>query len=256
MPSPSAPVAEAVSAALAGAVAGRTSLAPALDAACEHVRNHLDLEGVAIALGDDGPPRPVAVAGGVDAIVGLGPADAVAVPWRPPPTSEAIVTVADVTDPGLPAAVRDALVAHDVQAVHDVALRADGAVPGTLRLLAREPGPLPEATSETACGIATLIGITVFAVGHLERARTLAAQLDGALESRVVIEQAKGMLAAASGDEGDERVEVVFRSLRRYARSQRRGVHDVARDVVTGRLGPDVVLAADPDRSDGGQLIG
>lgn len=57
-------------------------------------------------------------------------------------------------------------------------------------------------------------------VGHLERA----------LRSRVVIEQAKGVLA----ERFDCSPERAFDELRRYARSHNRNLHDLARSVVSG----------------------
>jgi AmiR/NasT family two-component response regulator len=64
------------------------------------------------------------------------------------------------------------------------------------------------------------------------------AGLQGALNSRVVIEQAKGMLAESS----QIGVDAAFVRLRTYARDHNRRLSDVARDVIEGRLDP-VVLA-------------
>jgi hypothetical protein len=54
------------------------------------------------------------------------------------------------------------------------------------------------------------------------------AQLQGALTSRIVIEQAKGTLSVTHGVGVDE----AFETLRSYARSQRRDIHEVADEVV------------------------
>lgn len=56
------------------------------------------------------------------------------------------------------------------------------------------------------------------------------AQLQHALDSRIVIEQAKGMLAERLGISTDESFEL----LRRAARSNRVRVHELARGVVEG----------------------
>ncbi|THC55522.1 ANTAR domain-containing protein [Streptomyces sp. A1499] len=61
--------------------------------------------------------------------------------------------------------------------------------------------------------------------------RVLAAQLQTALSSRVVIEQAKGMLAVRQGLTLDD----AFDCLRRHARTHRRKVTDLAREVTEGR---------------------
>ena len=62
-------------------------------------------------------------------------------------------------------------------------------------------------------------------------------ELQGALDSRVEIEQAKGLLAGRDGIGTDE----AFRRLRRHARDHNLGIREVARQVVDGRLvlGPD-----------------
>lgn len=61
-----------------------------------------------------------------------------------------------------------------------------------------------------------------------EEAETRAAQLQTALDSRVVIEQAKGFLAARDGLD----LEAAFQRIRAAARSSHRSVQDVAREVV------------------------
>jgi AmiR/NasT family two-component response regulator len=60
------------------------------------------------------------------------------------------------------------------------------------------------------------------------------AQLERALESRVVIEQAKGVLAERLRLEP----EAAFNLLRRAARSSRRRLHDLAGEVVASRHTP------------------
>jgi transcriptional regulator with GAF, ATPase, and Fis domain len=62
------------------------------------------------------------------------------------------------------------------------------------------------------------------------RAWTLASQLQTALNSRVIIEQAKGVLANASG----LHVDTAFELLRTYARTNRLKLTDVCRHVVVG----------------------
>lgn len=63
-----------------------------------------------------------------------------------------------------------------------------------------------------------------------ERSRTLTAQLETALTSRVIIEQAKGVLATRWA----VTLEEAFTLLRNHARSRRRLLRDVAREVVEG----------------------
>ncbi len=65
-----------------------------------------------------------------------------------------------------------------------------------------------------------------------EAAERRAEQLQGALESRVVIEQAKGYLAALTGASPDE----TFEAIRGFARSHNMTAHEVARGVLDRRL--------------------
>ena len=65
-----------------------------------------------------------------------------------------------------------------------------------------------------------------------EEAETRAAQLETALDTRVIIEQAKGFLAGRLGIT----VDAAFELLRRYARSHHLAMRDVSRRVVDGDL--------------------
>jgi len=56
-------------------------------------------------------------------------------------------------------------------------------------------------------------------------------QLQTALDSRVLIEQAKGVLAERNGHDMDS----AFRILRTKARTERRNVVDVAREIIGQR---------------------
>jgi AmiR/NasT family two-component response regulator len=58
--------------------------------------------------------------------------------------------------------------------------------------------------------------------------RTRQGQLQYALETRIVIEQAKGVLAERHGISMDD----AFDRLRRASRASRRRIHDVAREIV------------------------
>lgn len=70
--------------------------------------------------------------------------------------------------------------------------------------------------------------------GELERSRQATLQLQHALESRIVIEQAKGALSASAGTS----IDGAFQVLRAHARNTRQTVRAVARQVVDGDLDP------------------
>ena len=75
---------------------------------------------------------------------------------------------------------------------------------------------------------------------ELEFLRERVSQLQRALESRIVVEQAKGILAERFRLAVDD----AFLMLRDAARSSRRDIHEVAREVVTSRVTPGSVTVA------------
>ncbi|HET6856716.1 MAG TPA: GAF and ANTAR domain-containing protein, partial [Streptomyces sp.] len=80
-----------------------------------------------------------------------------------------------------------------------------------------------------------LADVAMLALTHSLALRDATESVEGlrtALTSRVRIEQAKGMLAAR----WDVHPDVAFQSLRAYARSRQRKLHEVAHDVVERRL--------------------
>lgn len=108
---------------------------------------------------------------------------------------------------------------------------------GALNLYDSEPRRWTDDELDVAVLLATMAAGYVVMARSLRDSRALTQQLQQALDSRVVIEQAKGMLAARDGVDVDH----AFERLRAHARSTRRRVSDVAQDVVDRRL------PADPD---------
>jgi hypothetical protein len=103
---------------------------------------------------------------------------------------------------------------------------------GALNLYRDEPMVLEGLDEQTGLLLANM------ATAYLVNAQTREAsarqvdQLQRALDSRIVIEQAKGTLAERHG----ETMEAAFSRLRARARSTQRRLHDVAEDVTKGRL--------------------
>jgi hypothetical protein len=67
---------------------------------------------------------------------------------------------------------------------------------------------------------------------------TVNEQLQTALTSRVIIEQAKGVLA----QRGDLDMDMAFNALRRYSRDHNLRLADLAREIVTRTLAADEIL--------------
>jgi GAF domain-containing protein len=103
---------------------------------------------------------------------------------------------------------------------------------GALNLFRAQPGVL-EADDLAACrALADVATIALIQERALREAKLLSEQLQRALNTRVLIEQAKGMLAGLAGVDMD----TAFKVLRRYSRAHNYLLADVARDVAHGRL--------------------
>jgi len=108
------------------------------------------------------------------------------------------------------------------------------AVPvAVLALFDRHEEPPAPSVLALVQGVADVAAAALEHARLIDAARGLAAQLQEALASRVVLEQAKGMLAERTGSDP----EAAFRSLRDAARRERRAIAAVAADVVGRRHG-------------------
>jgi GAF domain-containing protein len=140
-------------------------------------------------------------------------------------------------EPGQPVA------AYGSHAVDAMPMRLRDQVIGVLSLVDRSNLGLDDADLGVAQALADVATISVLQYRALQDARTLSAQLSQALTSRVVIEQAKGVLSERWSTTMDD----AFDRLRRYARVHNEHLSEVARRVTTGELGPDL-LANPPAR--------
>lgn len=138
-------------------------------------------------------------------------------------------------DPRYPAFAQTALAAG-IRAAHSVPLRFEAECVGALNLFAGQPLALTEQDAETAQVLADVATAYILHAQTVSSTAKLAEQLQHALESRVVIEQAKGRLAERLGVSVDE----AFDYLRRYSRSRGLRLRHVAADVAADRLTLDV----------------
>ncbi|HET8767204.1 MAG TPA: GAF and ANTAR domain-containing protein [Pedococcus sp.] len=104
----------------------------------------------------------------------------------------------------------------------------------------RPPLSIPE--QRIAQSLADVATIGILQQRASQRASLLADQLQSALTSRIVVEQAKGVIA----ERGNLDMDAAFAHLRNWSRSHRRKLAEVADDVVQRRLDPTEVLAARP----------
>ena len=112
--------------------------------------------------------------------------------------------------------------------VHAIPLRLRSDVVGALNLFGDRPGILSAADLRVVQALADLATIGLLQARAIHRSEILAEQLQAALNSRVVIEQAKGALAQLLGVGVDD----AFHALRSYARRNHRRLLEVATAVV------------------------
>ena len=127
------------------------------------------------------------------------------------------------------------------RSVHALPLRLRGVAIGTLNLFHQLPGPLPAADLALGQALADVATIGILSERAIRHGQGVAEQLQIALNSRIVIEQAKGVLAQY----GNLSMDAAFDRLRHYARHNNLRLSDVARRVVGTDLATDV-LATDP----------
>lgn len=116
--------------------------------------------------------------------------------------------------------------------VHAIPLRLRESTIGTLNLLRDVPGELDPETLVAAKAFADVATIGILHERSLRETALLAEQLQGALSSRIVIEQAKGVVAYKRGVPIDE----AFALIRTYARSHQLGISHVAARIVDRSL--------------------
>jgi GAF domain-containing protein len=128
------------------------------------------------------------------------------------------------------------------RSVHALPLRLRREVLGALGLFGASPGELPADEKAVAQALADVATIALLQHRAIDDAQLLAEQLHVALNSRVAIEQAKGVIAERLGIRMDE----AFGLLRGYARARQRLLADVAGDVAEGRLGAEALMSPPP----------
>jgi transcriptional regulator with GAF, ATPase, and Fis domain len=114
--------------------------------------------------------------------------------------------------------------------VHALPMRLRTDVIGTLNLFGAEPCALDEETIRLAQAMADVATIGLLQARAIRHRETLAEQLQAALNSRIVIEQAKGVIAERRQLDMDQS----FTLLRGAARTNNRRLSELARAVVEG----------------------
>jgi len=113
-------------------------------------------------------------------------------------------------------------------------LRLHDQVIGSLNLFRDRPGPLNASHLQLGQALADTATIGVLQQRAASEQLTVNAQLQSALDSRIVVEQAKGYLAYLL----DTDIEEAFVRMRRHARSHQTRLTELARQIVRGTADP------------------
>jgi transcriptional regulator with GAF, ATPase, and Fis domain len=140
------------------------------------------------------------------------------------------VSVADLPASGRWPRFADAAASAGFSAVHAVPMRLRKEVIGALNFFDTTAGALDEEKLRQGRALADVATIGLLQQRAIQRRDLLAEQLQTALNSRILIEQAKGMLAERWQVDMDE----AFRLLRSHSRNQNRRLSELAQAIVEG----------------------
>lgn len=114
------------------------------------------------------------------------------------------------------------------RSVHATPLRLRGQIIGTMNLFSIHPGELAAADISVSQALADVATIGILQERTIRNSSIVAEQLQHALNSRILIEQAKGVLAATAGMTMNE----AFAALRNHARNANLTLSTVASGVI------------------------
>lgn len=143
-----------------------------------------------------------------------------------------VVMVTDLQGDERWPAYRPAAVEAGARAVLGVPMPVGHNRIGALNVYRHTPHDWDDAEIEVARALADMASGYVLNAGALERADVLNTQLQRALDSRIIIEQAKGILS----ERHDISPAEAFQRLRGHARRTQARVHDVATQIVDGTV--------------------
>ncbi|MEP7115926.1 MAG: GAF and ANTAR domain-containing protein, partial [Ilumatobacteraceae bacterium] len=126
------------------------------------------------------------------------------------------------------------------EGVYALPLRLRDSIIGALNLFRIQAGTMPAADVKLAQALADVASVAILQDQATRETLVRDIQLQSALDSRVVIEQAKGMLSERTGMDMAE----AFNLIRHYARASNLRLTGVAEQIVAGTLSLDTLNAA------------
>jgi len=124
-----------------------------------------------------------------------------------------------------------------IQSMAALPMRLRAEVIGALNLFSTEGASLGPEDQEVAQALADIATIGILQERALSDGHIVTSQLQSALESRVVIEQAKGVVAEHNRVTVDE----AFKLLRSYARNHNRLLGQTAAEIISGALASEAL---------------
>lgn len=131
------------------------------------------------------------------------------------------------------------------QSVQALPLRLRGTVIGALNLFHTDTGAMEQADVDVAQAFADIATIAILQHRAVREGQVVNEQLNHALNSRVVIEQAKGMVAERQGLD----MEQSFSMLRDHARKHNLRLAELAADVISGTMAASALDRPRPAKS-------
>jgi GAF domain-containing protein len=129
-------------------------------------------------------------------------------------------------------AFRKAALDSGFRSAHATPLKLRGTVIGTMNLFSEKLQALSDRDAALAQALADVATIGILQERLVREGNILSEQLHSALDSRIVIEQAKGVIAATLSIDMDS----AFSVLRSHARNNNLTIRGVAEDIISRRL--------------------
>ena len=125
-----------------------------------------------------------------------------------------------------------AALSQGFRSVHAVPMRVHGKTIGAMGLFGEQPGSMAREDAAIGQALADVATISILQERTLRESALVNEQLQRALNSRILIEQAKGVIAHTAGVNMEE----AFRRLREFARANHQTLHDTATHVINRTL--------------------
>jgi GAF domain-containing protein len=194
----------------------------------------LDIDSAGILLTNvEGTLEVVASTSEANTLVEIMQLDADAGPCMECYRTRAVVSVPDIeVDSSRWPDFSHTALAQGIHSVYAIPLRLRETIIGTLNLMKNAPGELNSQDVRAAQALADVATIGILQERTIRDASTLQDQLQKALSSRVIIEQAKGVVAETA----DVPIDAAFELIRQHARSHQTSLSLIARQIVDREL--------------------